>query len=161
MARSPSLTRRPSPTLDDRLRAFLAFVDAGDALDPEDLERTLTDDEVDHELAAAGFDVAALTAHARAEHDDAVAILAAAESTSRQPKVILTTSGVPLSAEDLRYGAASAAVRGQWARCLELLDQAKRIDPEGDRTTEVQERRKLAERMLGGSDASTGVEETP
>jgi hypothetical protein len=53
-----------------------------------------------------------------------------------------------LSALDLRQDAAKAITDGQWRKALELLDKAKEIDPPGDEASEVQESRKLAQRML-------------
>jgi hypothetical protein len=56
-------------------------------------------------------------------------------------------------AQTLRAQAASAIDRKAWARCLELLDQAKEIDPAGEDTPAVQNARRLARKRLDAGDS--------
>jgi hypothetical protein len=67
------------PTIDDKVRAFLAFVDGDDTQEPND-PRILSEEELDRELAAVGFDVAAENAKGQAQHDAAVQVIAAWEA---------------------------------------------------------------------------------
>jgi hypothetical protein len=59
-----------------------------------------------------------------------------------------------LEAESLRAEAGEALEAKQWSRCLALLDEAKRKDPEGDEAPEVQHVRRIAMGKLGIRDGS-------
>jgi hypothetical protein len=50
----------------------------------------------------------------------------------------------PPDAARLREDGLTACDRHDWARCLELLDQAKELDPEGDRSPHIQDARRIA-----------------
>ena len=60
-----------------------------------------------------------------------------------------------LEAESLRAEAANALEAGQWARCLALLDEAKRKDPQGDEAPGVKDARRIATGKLGMRDGAT------
>jgi hypothetical protein len=104
------------PTAEEKVRAFIAFVDGDD--EPEDSEeddRVLTDAEVDHQLAAAGFDVVAETAKGQAEHEAAIAKLAAAEATATpnpNPTVTATATVTRMPRRPTRWILPVAAAAG-------------------------------------------------
>jgi len=72
--------------------------------------------------------------------------------------IILVGSAPDAGAESveaaaIRSEAADALEAGQWARCIELLDAAKKKDPKGDEAPGVQDVRRIAMRKLGKVDA--------
>jgi hypothetical protein len=136
----------------------------------------LSDEALDEELADAGLDPAQIRASGAslgAQIDKRaaptpirrvrwVAWLAAAAlggvaivfattsefATRREPEHV--GQGLPESPEraaHLRSEAKTACDKQSWAQCLELLDRAKAIDPDGDGAQEVQSERRNA---LGG-----------
>jgi hypothetical protein len=73
--------------------------------------------------------------------------------------ITLVASGADAGAERLeaaalRSEAADALETGQWAHCLALLDEAKRMDPKGDDAPGVRDARRIAMGKLGMGDAS-------
>ena len=60
-----------------------------------------------------------------------------------------------IEAEALRAEAANALEAHHWARCIALLDEAKRKDPEGDAAPGVQDARRIAMAKLGLRDKAT------
>jgi hypothetical protein len=57
-------------------------------------------------------------------------------------------------ADALRAEAASALEAGQWARVIALLDEAKALDPRGDKAVGAQYAREIAAGKLGLRDAA-------
>jgi hypothetical protein len=85
-----------------------------------------------------------------------VALLAAALGGGAV--VAMSGGGLPTRsaldrANELRASASKACAAGQWRACLDALDQAKGLDPDGDRTDAVREERRAAQSALGLGDA--------
>jgi hypothetical protein len=53
--------------------------------------------------------------------------------------------------EALRVEAAGAIDHKAWTTCIELLDEAKALDPAGDEMPAVKNARRLAQKMLNAS----------
>jgi hypothetical protein len=56
-------------------------------------------------------------------------------------------------ANELRATASKDCAAGRWRACLDGLNQAKELDPDGDRTDAIREERRIAEAALGQFDA--------
>jgi hypothetical protein len=56
-------------------------------------------------------------------------------------------------AHQLRASATKACAVSQWRECLDALNQAKELDPDGDQTDVVREERRIANLALGLGDA--------
>jgi hypothetical protein len=145
-----------------RSREEEIFDSLGDPSPEEQAERVadLTDEEVDAELKAQGFDLEKV--HARAEAlvekmhapkkqrskylifgggfaSGGIAIAAAFSVYLASITAVVATAGAPNGhrhfvdqAEEIRAEAFEACGRGEWQKCLDGMDKAKEMDPHTD-----------------------------
>jgi hypothetical protein len=73
---------------------------------------------------------------------------------------VVALSGIPgvgtsplEQARELRVTASKACAVRQWRECLDALDEAKKLDPDGDQTDAIREERSIANFALGLGDA--------
>jgi hypothetical protein len=113
--------------------------------DEIELAASLPIEDVERELAAYGFDVAA----ERAKGEAFLAELAGEPEASGQRPVTAAHAVENVRAADLRRKAAASCDVKQWAECLEWLAEAKKVDPAGDEAPEARGLRERAIRGLG------------
>jgi hypothetical protein len=151
--------------------------------DEVDRVLSLSDEELDAELAKGGADPQKVRAHGealaarmvekgrRVEEDKApprlvrvrwVAWLAAAAVSGSAATFAVVSANPGLVAQppslqphpapspaELRDEGLTACDHHDWALCLELLDRAKALDPQGDTTPHIQDARSSAHKALG------------
>lgn len=150
--------RNPQDILDD--------IERSDVDDAAERVAAMTPDERRAELVAAGFTVEELNAKAdalaakmrggrrTARRRPVAAIVAAGLAAAAAGAVLVAyvgngQVGAPRpDAATLRREGLDACRNGSWQPCLDKLDEAREIDPDGDRTPEVQAARRSADDAL-------------